>query len=510
MDQIKLSLGTQIKSIQIQQNGATNKATVVNAKTINVVPTRSDMGKIEPQKNIYNQRKEMLSEFRDLFSALMRIPDKELQTKILRCINAKYRSVETQTDPVEFEKESRPEHQKAIKSEQKSESEASIESQNDTSSSKIKPPKKRKRKRQISEPRASKVSRVAEMKKHQTAKMKRPNNCMDLTKKSSLENNSEIKRNRTSSNISDVSYVNKIVDEINLDNSMKTNENLYGIIVKEYLLAEIPQENGLLPIQESIVKKQLANLKIQIFVWQDLKGTDLNEIITDDDEDLLQLAITHNCSLDIISLLVFKKLNPNCIDAYGNTAIHLAILNDMDEFTLSHLMEHIDLNILLTLNDEGYTPLHLAIRRDSYSLAECILNAMDKRLSKDIFYKRTVDELETDEGVKKSNFLRYYENVCLQMDGDDETIRRRTIKNHDMKQKLLQVPDMRSGNIALFFAIENQAEHLVYFLLAHLTDPRTENLAGQDCKTFFSEFGKTLKLSLNIDNAMEKVIKLLS
>lgn len=53
-------------------------------------------------------------------------------------------------------------------------------------------------------------------------------------------------------------------------------------------------------------------------------------------------------------------------------------------------------------------------------------------------------------------------------------------------------------------------EHLIYFLLAHLTDPRTENLSGQDCKTFFNEFGKTLNLSLNIDNMLEKVIKLLS
>lgn len=54
------------------------------------------------------------------------------------------------------------------------------------------------------------------------------------------------------------------------------------------------------------------------------------------------------------------------------------------------------------------------------------------------------------------------------------------------------------------------SEHLAYFLLAHLTDPRDENLSGIDCQTYMSEFGKSLNLSVKIDDAIQKVIKILS
>lgn len=155
-------------------------------------------------------------------------------------------------------------------------------------------------------------------------------------------------------------------------------------------------------------------------------------------------------------MLLTKGVNANTIDSQGNTVIHLSVLNDIDTTSLYHLMTHIDMKLLLALNNDGYTALQIAIRQDCYLLAECILNAMDKRLSGDVFYKRDYNILETDEKIIKTNFKNYYENVCLQMEADDDDDRS-IIRNDDLKVKLLQAPDMRSGNTALFFAIENQS-----------------------------------------------------
>lgn len=159
---------------------------------------------------------------------------------------------------------------------------------------------------------------------------------------------------------------------------------------------------------------------------------------------------------EAVKLLLDKGLNPNCVDDHGNTALHLAVLYDVDKHLLERLMEHIDPKMLLTFNDEGYTSLHLAVRKDCYLLAECMLNAVDERLSGKKFYSRMDDVLEPDEKERKMQFLKYYEEVCMQMEIDDDN-NRSVINNHDQKQQLLQAVDKRSGNTALFFAIENQS-----------------------------------------------------
>lgn len=150
-----------------------------------------------------------------------------------------------------------------------------------------------------------------------------------------------------------------------------------------------------------------------------------------------------------------KGLSPNTLDADSNTIVHLAILNDITVTSLDYLMKHIDLKLILTLNDDGYTPLHLAIRQDRYLLAECLLNVLDQRLLKKMFYKRPVDELETNEPLLKKHFKDYYEKKCLQMALDEEADSC-VIDNPDLKQKLLQAGDRRSGNTALYFAIDNR------------------------------------------------------
>ncbi|KNC31104.1 hypothetical protein FF38_06651 [Lucilia cuprina] len=398
---------------------------------------------------VYQQRKRMLPEYKELFAALMKLPDKEMQNKLLAVINShhsprEYRTIETQTDPVEIK------DLLSKETEEISIRETANGSGNETPNSKDSNAseemvKKRKRKRKVSLPQANKESRAKQL-----AKMNKPKTSMmnNDAAKPSAPNGQQLnspKRQRIDSfSISECSS-----DIVNIFDDHQTN------VIMEFNKLNEPFENGLLPIQDGVVKNQTYKLSLHIPIWQTYIGTDLNDILTEEDEDLLQLAVINMCDPSIISLLLEKGLNPNTFDAESNTIVHLAILNDITVKSLEHLMNKIELKLLLTLNDEGYTPLHLAIRQDRFLLAECMLNILDERLMKKVFYKRQLDELETDEKVLKKQFHNYYEKICLRMALDDET-NTSIIDNHDLKQKLLQAGDRRSGNTVLYFAIDNR------------------------------------------------------
>lgn len=458
---------------------------------------------------VYQQRKLMLMEYRELFTALMKLPDKEIQRKICNVINdetVECRSMATQTDPVEIREFKREENEKQVYiiKELNTDGE-SLDLNPKSQPEETMAIKKRKRKRKISLPHANKESRVTK----QVAKANKPISLNSKSLNNNLNNSPKTNDNPLKRQCFDPLMLDSSTTDSSILNCV---DDLFGItthknLVKDVFLSNIELENGLLPIHDAIVKNLDRNLSTQIYIWKEYNKFDLNELLTNDDQDLLQLAIVNSPSHTIINMLLEAGLNPNCLDGESNTVIHLAILHDIDVTSLDHLMQHIDLKLLVTLNDDGYNPLHLAIRHDRFLLAERLINVLDKRLVGNSFYERVIDVFETDENILKTQFKDYYEKVCLLMEVEDDSI---CIQNHDLKQKLLQTGDRRSGNTALYFAIDNTSDHLIYFLLAHLTDPRTENLCGVDCKTFFSEYGKSLNLTLNIDNAMEKVIKILS
>ncbi|KAM7351254.1 charon [Cochliomyia hominivorax] len=528
--QTEVSNRSVIHVLSIQKEQITNPAlkgtiTMVPFKNITVIKSLFSKGSVVNADNklqhltakignvskaeVYEKRKRMLPEYKELFAALMKLSDKDMQKKLLSVINnhqTEYRSVETQTDLIEFKeatttteinsKEMFVEDSSPITELTNSNCKKDTQNRNDNFITVGEVIKKRKRKRKVSLPQANKESRAKQL-----AKMNKPKIVLASGKSSETvapaqENSSSTKRQRMAS---------LCISECSLD-IFNTFEDTQTNYLWEWEHSNCPLENGLWPIQDAVVRNQINKLTLHIQIQQK-KGTDLNDIITEEDEDLLQLAVLNTCDPSIVNLLLEKNLNPNNLDADSNTIVHLAILNDITAASLEHLMKRIDMKLLLTLNDDGYTPLHLAIRQDRFLLAERLINVLDERLENKVFYNRKLDELETDESLLRKQFKDYYEKVCLNMINDDDTI---TIYNHDLKQQLLQAGDRRSGNTALYFAIDNRYEHLIYFLLAHLTDPRTESLSGLDCKTYFSEYGKSLNLSFNIDNTMEKVIKLLS
>lgn len=172
-------------------------------------------------------------------------------------------------------------------------------------------------------------------------------------------------------------------------------------------------------------------------------------------QDLLQLAVVNSCDPSIVTILLENGLNPNSVDADSNTIVHMAIINDITLASFYQLMKNIDLKLLLTLNDDGYTPLHLAVRQDRFLLAELLIDVLDERLANKLSYKRPFDKLETDELMLKKQFKDYYDKICQYMLVDKKTDFY-PLSNHELKQRLLQVRDRKSGNTPLYFAINER------------------------------------------------------
>uniref|UniRef100_D3TQY4 Nuclear factor NF-kappa-B p110 subunit n=3 Tax=Glossina morsitans morsitans TaxID=37546 RepID=D3TQY4_GLOMM len=460
----------------------------------------------------YQQRKSMQSAYKELFTALLRLPDKQVQQRVLDAINGKlksFTSVATQTEPVELK-----ECVAKVNTSTKAEQEKFCTEENGKECPKIitSQSKRRRRRRRVMLPQVSKESHAVMALKNPPPKMIKRKVCN--VNKVVNKDPTMAQQEHTSKRARLDSFVGSIPSDLESADLLYSmdfledehqRDKMYEQMIKEHLVASVVLSNGLLPIHETIMQNDLIRLKRQLYIWQEVRKVDLNELLTADDEDCLQLAIINNCYPAIVYVLLKAGLNCDSLDAQTNTVIHLAMLHDIEIKSLEYLMQRISLKKLLMLNDDGYTPLHLAIRHERYLQAECLLNELDKRSNGQKYYKR---DFRSDVDIKeiKKDFQSYYEKVCLQMDtGQNEGTR---INNSGLKRQLLEAGDMRSGNTALFFAVENRSEPLIYFLLAHLSDPCIENLCGQDAKTYFCEFGKSLNLSLNIDNTMEKIIQM--
>nr|XP_036214796.1 uncharacterized protein LOC106615599 isoform X4 [Bactrocera oleae] len=257
------------------------------------------------------------------------------------------------------------------------------------------------------------------------------------------------RRNRSDSIISITSeFLNGISFESPEPHKTKE-EHIIRKMAEEFIDADI-RRDGLLAIHRTIIENDLDALRRQIFVWRKIrKVEDLNTLLTDDDENCLQLAIVQDCYPKIINVLLNEGLNTNEIDDHSNTSIHLAVLNEIEDNSLRLLMEKIDLKLLLHLNDDGYTPLHMVVRANSYIRAEIILNALDERLSGKPSFTRNFTSTSSE-----NEFSKYYEDVCKKLEQKYSNTTRNA--QPKLKKKFLEMGDRKSGNTALFFAIENK------------------------------------------------------
>lgn len=256
----------------------------------------------------------------------------------------------------------------------------------------------------------------------------------------------------------------------------------------------------------------------QVYVWSKLKqNVDFNELLTADSEDCLQLALTNDCDPEIVKIVINAGVLPNHVYEDSNTALHLAVINNVHLDSLRQLMLNIDLQLLLQTNDDGYTALHIAVRHNRYKMAEIICDCIDQRQLGKPVYRRVSSDAETDEAKSSESqnktqehkdekkFAKFYERACDKLEHNKEKLMGRRLKT-----EILNASEARAGNAALFYAVEGELEHICYFLLAHLSDPDEENLSGHSPKSFHYEFARVLRINLKIARIMDKVIGILN
>ncbi|KAL7741827.1 hypothetical protein ACLKA6_012051 [Drosophila palustris] len=527
--------------------------------------------------NTYMQRKSYQSIYEDIFKLLMRLPDKALQQRVIDAINGRSSSDKSQviSDPTQCKncskkiKEEKPQKVNASTQtecietkETRSKSPSTIKDthikvivkpelpplkkecppatrptivestvdEKPAVNPPVKVPSKRGRKRNTCVPKVVKRSAAQMALQEREDKQLTP---LQPIKKKKLESsvsspspiettispnaNSLQRRDSIASNFSaclgDVNlndFCDQIDDYIN-DGIQRT---ILTTMSNEFLISNVMSEEGLLPIHDAILKSNIQGVQRQVFVWSKMKqNVDFNELLSADGEDCLQLAITTDSDPEIVKIIINAGVLPMHIYEDSNTAVHLAIINNIKLDSLRQLMLHIDLNLLLQTNDDGYTALHIAVIHNRYKMAEMICNIIDQRqLGEPVYQREEPDGGKTADSCSKSlelrdekTFAKFYERACDRLEHNKEKLMGRRLKN-----EILNASEARAGNVCLYYAVEGEKEHFCYFLLAHLSDPDEENLSGHSPKSYHYEFARVLRISLKIARIMDKAIGILN
>ncbi|XP_022227837.2 uncharacterized protein LOC111077752 [Drosophila obscura] len=370
--------------------------------------------------------------------------------------------------------------------------------------------KKRGRKRNNCVPKVVKVSAAEMNQKDRDDKQLTP--VAAKKKKLEVSGSPEVKPailERRDSNMTDVSTisinVDECIDSVNRFIDGTESDNIYKIMLKEFKTACIKSPQGLLPIHDAILKGDIMAVKRQIFVYTH-SNININEMLSDEGEDCLELALMNDTYPGMVTTLLTAGCLPNHIYEKSNTALHIAVINNVERESIRELMLSIDLNLLLQTNDDGYTALHLAVRHNQYDIAEIILDCIDERElnGRQPVYRRSTETPDPRLTPEKA-FAKYYERACDRLEST-----KHMLKDRRLKLEILNAAESRAGNTPLFFAVEQEQEHFCYFLLAHMCDPDQENFNGHSPKSFHYEYARILRINLKISRVMDKVILILN
>lgn len=541
-----------------QPIGVTTTSPILNPSSIRVKHMQSNV-----ITNTYIQRKSFQSIYEDIFRLLMKLPDKALQQRVIDAINGRGDkstisdpnqckhcskkeekplkvSASTQTETVDtkdIKTNFPPGNESHLKINVKPESSLKKEcpaiNQSTANGTPVDPnvkaPRKRGRKRNTCVPQVVKRS-AAQMalqeredkqltplqqvkkKKVETPKPSpSPTTVISSTNHSSLQRRDSVASN-FSACLGDIN-LSEYCDEIDVFIKGGIQRTIITTMSNEFRISNIMSEEGLLPIHDAILKSNTQSFQRQVFVWTKMKdNVDLNDLLSADGEDCLQLAITNDCDPEIVKIVINAGVLPIHIYEDSNTAVHLAVINNIKLESLRQLMLHIDLNLLLQTNDDGYTALHIAVRHNRYKMAEIICDIVDQRLLGAPIYRREdVDDTKAEDNNRsialrdENKFAKFYERACDRLEQNKDKLLGRRLKS-----EILNASEARAGNSSLFYAVEGELEHICYFLLAHLSDPDDENLSGHSPKSYHYEFARVLRINLKIARIMDKVIGILN
>ncbi|KAH8238885.1 hypothetical protein KR038_005719 [Drosophila bunnanda] len=495
----------------------------------------------------YIQRKSFQSIYEDIFKLLMRIPDKALQQRVIDAINGRNcadkttishqgkqcscgaqkvdASTQTETETqiltassgtiknmaLKFEEKPALKHESVDPKATGTSSEPSPTSTGIASTNHpVKVAKKRGRKRNTCVPQVVKRSAAEMALQERDEKQLTPVVTKRKRQKvsSSASINGEHRVPKPTLERRDSEYSNLSFDEHELN---RVEDYIYGmsretivqIMADVFKKAKMMSTVGLLPIHDAILRNDSYGVRRQTFACRHA-NLDINELLTKDGEDCLQLALTNETEPEITTLILEAGCLTDHVYENSNTALHLAVINNINVESIRLLMRRIDLNLLLEVNDDGYTVLHLAVRQNQFLIAEAIFDIIDERDLGKAVYQRAIEVPGTDERDEKA-FAKYYDRACDRLEAN-----RHKLKNRRLKTNVINSAEAMAGNTPLFYAIEREQEHFCYFLLAHLADPDEENLSGHSPKSFHYEYARILHINLKVSRVMDKVTAILN
>lgn len=168
-------------------------------------------------------------------------------------------------------------------------------------------------------------------------------------------------------------------------------------------------------------------------------------------KDCLQLCLKNDCFPSMIDHLLKMGLNPNSRDSFNNNVLHLAIVHHTNIRSMEYLLDAVDLNLFLSYNDDGLTPLHLAMKSNRYLILELVLNFLDIKSNVNgggKMFERSVNDSE-------SAFKSYYENECQRI-FKTCAVKSSIQSTDNLKKKILEAPERCTGNTLLITATINQ------------------------------------------------------
>lgn len=238
---------------------------------LHITKPKQTSTEVSPEKKVYQERKIIIAEYKELFSALFKLPDKEVQQRILNAINninntKPSKSVETQTDPVVILDETNKRHTLNVltpdainKIQQTNSVQAMAPSplgspisytidDAGTTTTETHQLRKRKRKRKVCLPQANKESRAALVQKSSKARMSRPQSIENGNSKKASVSMKRPRLDSLSIQLNSDSSIDcsDLLASINKEDEARKKNKMKKDFLSEYIISAYALPNGLL------------------------------------------------------------------------------------------------------------------------------------------------------------------------------------------------------------------------------------------------------------------------
>ena len=236
-------------------------------------------------------------------------------------------------------------------------------------------------------------------------------------------------------------------------------ELVEGILEKNADLANVPGENGYLPIQFAAMGNQPAVIDLLSHYCN------TQDIMDQNGYNLLHLAAIYNCT-HAVKYLLCKGHCPDAKDHNGYCPIHVASLVGSTA-VIGVFLQH-DMSMLSLLGRNGYTLLHCAARRGQAKVVEYICSNYPGAIDINAVTSLGETPLHVASMFKTGNaevikaLCKFGANVAMRDDTEDNALHFAVLRGDEEKAKALLsanpiVVDMAgaSGETPLHWAVKN-------------------------------------------------------